>query len=227
MVPRDSVSSTGRSMFPRPTVSFVGSHFDFYEGIEKEDQLDHIGVVHNVDGKGKNCGFHCLVLGLAVIDHNLQGRPKDYLEMRRELREYSTKAQKDLFSESISTVIFAGMDDEQRLEDWTYMTAHIYDSNVNYDDENFMTDVDEEGNYKNDHHWMEAEICVSIFAKRWRIRVALYGLAGNYTVIYDGLGVRLKIEYKSGFVLPETTCKRTMGLVFDGYHFRYLEMKRK
>jgi hypothetical protein len=204
----------------------VGLQFNFYEGIEKEAQLDHIGVVHNVNGKG-NCGFQCLVLGLAVIDYNLQGRPIDHLEMRRQLREYSTKAQKELFRKSVSKIIFAGMDAVQRLEDWTHMTAHTYDSNVDYEDENFMTEVNDDGKYPNADHWMEAVICVSLFAKRWKIRVALCGLEGNYTTIYDGLGVRLTIENVSGFVLPETTCNRTMGLVFDGCHFRYLEMKRK
>jgi hypothetical protein len=227
-VPRRQYSKNGRSVLPHRTPWYVGKDFHFYLGIEQVPQLAHIGVnvVHNVKGNG-HCGFYCLILALAVIDFDLKNRPLDHLEMRRRLFTFAPRAQADMFG-SESEKIFPGMDEAERLKDWSSNMTSIFDDSVDYGDEDFMREVDaESGEWVNSDLWMEATFVLPIFAKCFRLRVVFYHIVPGrcVTSFYNGVDGNLKIDHKEGLLFPPHH-RRTVGIVLDSSHFRYVDIER-
>jgi hypothetical protein len=206
----------------------IGEKFSFFRGIDPVEVLAARGVVYDVAGDG-NCGYYCLVFALAVLSHFFPAffphdasLPVNNLDMRRVIQDNANLV---LLSKDAMVSICPHLNEDGRQRDGIQNRELVYADNVAYDDEEFMRD--ESGD--NDKHWMEGSFVLPIFALHYRLRVVLYSMnppRNNMTIISDGRNGSLTVTHTDGLKpVGGDACNRTIGLVYDGQHYRYLHLK--
>ena len=85
----------------------------------------------------------------------------------------------------------------------------------------------------NQHHWLEDNLTIQVFAHKTKQRVVIYENWGKEnlkrqprTVIHDGRTQQFLYDIKDG-IFEVDVDDNTFGLFFDGHHFQYLDLQER
>jgi hypothetical protein len=168
---------------------------------------------------------------------------KKAMTSQRELRKMLKKRAKT-HREAIVTAepdCWGPIDDKATPEDWERTKygwfdeqyEFIFHSDGNYDDEDFMRKQRKDGSFVNSVHWMDADsVTLQVFAHLFKQRVVVFEdwgkdcpTKGKRMVCHDGRYGKYGYWSEDYFVKIQSD-DSTFGLLSDGEHFQYIDLRK-